>query len=100
VLAWHDALKLTFLFRIGFWLGVAAVVGVLAWPLRNTASGAFAIGVAGSALAFVGTFFLVGVAGDFRYGYWCVLASLAGIAALAAAGIRKPAVRFQRLMTC
>jgi hypothetical protein len=29
------------------------------------------------------SFFLVGVAADFRYAYWCVLATLAGAAAAA-----------------
>jgi len=85
VLALHDALKSTFLFRLGFWLAVAAAVGMLGWPLRQTSAGAFAVGVAASAVVFIGTFFLVGVAGDFRYGYWCVLACLSSIAALATA---------------
>jgi len=51
---------------------------VLAWPGRATAAGAFAIGVTGSAVVYVMTFSLVGVAADFRYAYWCVLAVLAG----------------------
>jgi hypothetical protein len=47
--------------------------------------GAFAVGVSASAIVYVMTFFAVGVASDFRYAYWCVLATLAGaIAALAA----------------
>src|SRR5262249_50103512 len=89
VLTWHDWLAPTFLFRLVFWLGFATAIGLLSWPLRDTSSGAFAIGMTGSAVVFVGTFFLVGVAGDFRYGYWCVLAYIASAAALAAAAFQK-----------
>jgi hypothetical protein len=45
--------------------------------------------MAGSGGAYLGTFFLVGVAGDFRYGYWCVVASLAAAAALTAKAVVK-----------
>ena len=31
-----------------------------------------------SAIVYVLTYALVGIAGDFRYGYWCVLASITG----------------------
>ena len=31
-----------------------------------------------SAIVYVMTFFVIGVASDFRYAYWCVLATLAG----------------------
>ena len=44
--------------------------------------GVFAIGVCGSAAIYVLTFFAVGVASDFRYGYWAVLAGIAGAVAL------------------
>ena len=53
--------------------------------VRATPSGALAVGVTASAVIYVMTFFALGVATDFRYGYWCVLASLAGIAAAAVA---------------
>jgi hypothetical protein len=78
MIALHDVLKPTILFRVGFWLVLAIAIGVLAWPGRATAAGAFAIGVTGSAVVYVMTFSLVGVAADFRYAYWCVLAVLAG----------------------
>jgi hypothetical protein len=78
VLAWHEALKTSILFRSGFWLMLAAAVCALAWPARATPSGAFAIGTAGSAIAYMLGFFPLGVAAEFRYGYWCVLATLAG----------------------
>ena len=44
--------------------------------------GTFAIGVCGSAAVYVLTFFAVGVASDFRYGYWAVLAGIAGALAM------------------
>jgi hypothetical protein len=77
-IALHDVLKPTVVFRLGFWLLLAIVIGAIAWPARATAAGAFALGVTASAIAYAMTFFLVGVAADFRYGYWCVLAALAG----------------------
>jgi hypothetical protein len=79
VIALHDALKSTILFRVGFWLMLATAIGALAWPGRATASGAFAVGVTACATVYVLTFFLVGVAADFRYGYWCVLATLIAV---------------------
>jgi len=76
LIAAHDVLKPTVLFRMDFWLVLATAIGALAWPARATAAGAFALGVTASAAVYVMTFFLVGVATDFRYGYWCVLATL------------------------
>ena len=58
----------------------AAVLG-LTWRARATPAGAFAVGVTASAVVYVLTFFAVGVAADFRYAYWCVLATLAGAVA-------------------
>ncbi|MGA7002160.1 MAG: hypothetical protein WBZ28_09510 [Pseudolabrys sp.] len=80
----HDVLKPTPLFRAGVWLlGCIAVCG-LAWRRRETPEGAFAIGICGTAAVYVATFFAVGVASDFRYGYFAVLATIAGcVAALA-----------------
>jgi hypothetical protein len=80
----HDVLKPTPLFRAGAWLlGCIAVCG-LAWRRRETPEGAFAIGICGTAAVYVVTFFVVGVASDFRYGYFAVLATIAGgVAALA-----------------
>jgi hypothetical protein len=48
------------------------------WRARETRPGAFAITIAGSAIAYTLSFGAFGVAADFRYAYWCVLASLAG----------------------
>src|SRR5262249_19995171 len=74
----HDVLKSTALFRAGTWLAFAAAVGALAWRGRATPSGAFAISVAVSGIVYILSFGMFGVAADFRYAYWCVLASLAG----------------------
>jgi hypothetical protein len=84
-LAIHAALKPTPLFRLGFWLLLAAAIGALAWSRRATPSGAFALAVSASACLYVGSFFILGVAADFRYGYWCVLATLAAAPAAVAA---------------
>jgi hypothetical protein len=81
----HRVLGGTIVFRTGFWLILAAAVGGFAWRARATPPGAFALGVSTSAVVYVMTFFVVGVAADFRYGYWCVLATLAGGAAALAA---------------
>jgi hypothetical protein len=74
----HDAMKSTPLFRVGTWLLACIAVCGLAWRRRQTAEGAFAIGLCGTAAVYVATFFAVGVAPDFRYGYFAVLATIAG----------------------
>ena len=73
------------IFRPGLWLVLAIAIGAVSWRVRATPGGAFAIGVTTSAVIYVMTFFAVGVASDFRYAYWCVLAVLSGaVAALSA----------------
>jgi hypothetical protein len=79
----HDALQPTLLFRPGLWLVLAITVCAYAWRQRSSPAGAFAVGVTASAIVYVMTFFVVGVASDFRYAYWCVLATLVGAAAAA-----------------
>jgi hypothetical protein len=78
LIAIHDALKPTPLFRMGTWLLVCIAICAFAWRRRATPAGAFAIGVCGSAAVYVMTYFAIGVGSDFRYGYWAVLASIAG----------------------
>ena len=85
----HDRLKPTPLFRAGAWLLVCVIVGGFGWRRRNTPEGAFALGTCGSAAIYVLTFFAVGVASDFRYAYWAVLAGIAGCV-VAASGWRGP----------
>jgi hypothetical protein len=78
----HDVLKPTPLFRPGSWLLVCIAVCALAWRRRDTPAGTFAIGACGSAAVYTLTFFAVGVASDFRYAYWAVLAGLTGAIAV------------------
>jgi hypothetical protein len=85
LIALHDALQPTLLFRPGLWLILAAGVGALAWPARSKPAGAFAVMTAASAIVYVMSFAFLGVAADFRYVYWCVLAALAGAPAAALA---------------
>jgi hypothetical protein len=79
LMALYDVFKRTVLFLPGTWLIFAAGVGALAWRGRATPSGAFAISVAASGVIYILSFGVFGVAADFRYAYWCVLASLAGL---------------------
>jgi hypothetical protein len=78
-------LRPTPLLRPGSWLLLCVVVCAFAWRRRDTKSGAFALAVCGSATVYVMTFLAVGVAADFRYALWSVLAGLAGATAAAAA---------------
>jgi hypothetical protein len=80
----HDALLPTPLFRAGTWLLVDIIVCLLAWRRRDTPAGAFALGICGSAIVYIMTFLTVGVATDFRYAYWGVLAGFSGAVAIAA----------------
>ena len=79
--ALHDALKPTPLFRAGTWLLLSIVVCLVAWRRRDTPAGAFALGTCGSAVVYMMTFLAVGVATDFRYALWAVLAGLTGMVA-------------------
>jgi len=74
----HDLLKPTPLFRAGSWLLLCMVLCWFAWRRGNTREGAFALGTCGSAVIYVMSYYLVGLASDFRYAYWAVLAGLAG----------------------
>jgi hypothetical protein len=74
----HDALEPTPVFRVGAWLIVCLGVAAAGWRGRATPAGAFALGVCGSAAAYVLSYGVFAVAVDFRYGYWAVLAALAG----------------------
>jgi hypothetical protein len=75
----HDALKSTILYRTGLWLLLDAAIVGWAWRGRSTASGAFAIGIAGAGILYILSFGLLGVATDFRYAHWGVVAALAGL---------------------
>ena len=83
LVAIDSALKPTPLLRAGPWLLVCLAVCAIGWRRRDTPAGAFAIGVCGSAAIYVLTFFSVGVASDFRYAYWAVLAGISGTVVVA-----------------
>lgn len=72
------ALKPTPLFRVGTWLLLNAAICAWAWRKRHIPAGAFAVAVSGSAIVYVLTFFFVGVAAEFRYALWAVIAGLIG----------------------
>jgi hypothetical protein len=75
----HDALKSTLLYRIGCWMLLCAAIIGWAWPARRTPSGAFAISIAAAGVFYVMTFGVLGVATDFRYAHWAVVAALGGL---------------------
>jgi hypothetical protein len=85
VVALHEVLTSTILFRPGFWLILAGILCAMAMPVRATSAGAFTIAVSSSGAIYVLTFLPFGVAADFRYGYWCVVACLVAALALLAA---------------
>jgi hypothetical protein len=87
LLTLHEILQPTILFRPGLWLLLAVAIGALSRRHRETPAGAFAVAVTSCAVGYVLSFFVLGVAADFRYAYWCVLAALAAaIAAVLARG--------------
>jgi hypothetical protein len=79
LLPFYESLKETIIFRVGPWLLVAIGIVLWAWRARATPSGAFAIGTTGCGIIYVLSFTVLGVATDFRYGYWDVLACLAAV---------------------
>ena len=74
----HDGLKRTPFLRAGFWLLACIIVCCWRWRRSSSRQAAFALGVCGSATIYVLSFYALGVASDFRYGYWAVLAAIAG----------------------
>jgi hypothetical protein len=82
VKAVNDALSPTPLFRMGVWLAICIAAAAVGWRRRGTAAGAFAIGVGGTGALYILSFAVLGVASDFRYGYFGVLAGIAGATAL------------------
>jgi hypothetical protein len=78
LVAANNVLKLTPFLRVGFWLLACIIVCWLSWWRSGPREATFALGVCGSATIYVLSFYAVGVASDFRYGYWAVLAAIAG----------------------
>jgi hypothetical protein len=82
----HDVLKSTPFLRVGSWLLACVIVCCVGWRRSGPREAAFALGVCGSAAIYVLSFFPVGVSSDFRYGYWAVLAAIAGGIVVASGG--------------
>jgi hypothetical protein len=80
----HDLLKPTPLFRAGSWLVLCLAVSLFGWRRGDTREGAFALGTCGSAVIYVLSYYPVGVASDFRYAYWAVVAGLVGAVVVSA----------------
>jgi hypothetical protein len=93
-----DWLTRTPFLRAGTWMLFSAMWCLIAWPRRMMPSGAFVLGACGSAVVYMATFFPAGVAGDFRYALWAVLAALAAAAALLARDA-KPSARDETPVT-
>ena len=89
----HDALKSTMLYRVGFWLLLAAAIVGWAWPARRAPGGAFAVSITAAGIFYVMTFGLIGVATDFRYAHWAVVAVLAALVPALLAGRERRAGR-------
>ncbi len=85
-------LKKTPVMRAGTWLLIDLVILAFAWRRRETPEGAFAIGACGSAAIYVLTFFPAGVAPDFRYAYWAVLAAFTSAAVMLSARRQNAAI--------
>jgi hypothetical protein len=77
--AMHDALQPTPLFRMVTWLFASLLLCALGWRRRSSPDGAFVMGVCGAATLYVLSYLPLGVASEFRYVYWAVLASAAGL---------------------
>jgi hypothetical protein len=84
----HDALKPTPLFRAGLWLFLCIAVCGFAWRRSDTCESAFALGTCGSSVIYVLSYYPVGVASDFRYAYWAVVAGLVGAVVVTTASPR------------
>jgi hypothetical protein len=93
----HDALLPMPLFRAGTWLLLCMLWCVLGWRRRTTPPGAFRVGTSGSAVIYMATFFPAGVASDFRYALWAVLAGLAGFVVFAGRSTDHPDPRAPRV---
>ena len=85
----QDMLKPTPFLRAGFWLLACILICGVSWRRSPPREAAFALGVCGSATVYVLSFYAVGVASDFRYAYWAVLASIAGVVVVLSGGAKK-----------
>jgi hypothetical protein len=93
----HDRLYPTPLFRAGTWLFACILWCWFGWRRRATPPGAFLVGTCGSAVVYMVTFWPAGVAGDFRYALWAVLAGLGGCVVVAVRPADDPQPRVPRV---
>jgi len=84
LVALQEALTPFWLFKPAVWLLLSLLLCALAWRRHATASGAFVLGVSGSAAVYVASYFAVGVASDYRYAYWAAVAVLCSAPVLVA----------------
>jgi hypothetical protein len=77
-----NALQSTPLFRPYFWLLVSAIVLAASWFAQDSLQRRFAAALSASAFIYLVTYIPFGVASDFRYAYWSVIAAIAALAAL------------------
>jgi hypothetical protein len=85
----HDWLLATPIFRVATWLIACVLLFAAAWRRRMTPAGAFVVASCGSAIAYIASYALVGVAPDFRYAYWAVLAALGSFVVTFAPALRR-----------
>lgn len=81
IVSLQEKLKATPIFRIGLWLTFNIAILAVAWRRRGSGLGALSFAVCGSATVYILSFLFLGVASDFRYAYWSVLAAIVGLAA-------------------
>ncbi len=77
--ALHEQLKPTPLFRTGAWLLLCLVALLLNWRRREQPAAPFIVAICASAIVYTLTFSVFGVASDFRYALWAVIAGSAGM---------------------
>jgi hypothetical protein len=68
------------IYRTGLYFSLCGVLAWIGWRRRADAPGALALALAGSALVFVATYAVFGVAAEYRYGLWATFASVFGLA--------------------
>lgn len=85
-----NGLANTPLFRPYFWLLLSASALVLAWFAIDSPQRRFAAAIAASALIYLATYVVFGVASDFRYAYWTIIGACGALAALATCTWRTP----------
>jgi hypothetical protein len=73
----EKSIEQSIFYRAGFWLILGLAIVAWAWPARSSASGAFAISIAASGTVYLLSFGVLGVATEFRYAHWGIVADLA-----------------------